>query len=361
MSATWLLEVASPVIRYRTLTELVHSCDKALVQNTLAEMLALPQTKKRLAALNRLDYSRTHGADGTYLENVLPMLNDFGLYCGMEAFDGANKKSTEIYPLITEKGYDKIVSYPFLLRGGFPWVELLDFALERVDTIYDFTRRGDYDIYDDAADYPGVPKAFRCRPIIKPEIASREAIRLPLIYDMVMLAAVYHRVPDAVRVKIDNIVDYVISNEYDRVKTHYGILCTAPRKYYSMGWDCLKPFNSNRYYANQNFQRLLLYAQFPTAVTSKWFSHAVDYMAQYRTPRGTYIFPASFLGEYDGNWVLGTHNALAENRRKKSWLEIESTFYMQKLLSYTDGVRRFPVDLAYRTLFGDDFNFDPAL
>jgi len=367
MLTEWLLEVASPVIRYRTLVELMRTTDKTLLQDTLTEMLALPQTQKRLASLANLDFNRTHGANGTYLENVLPMLGDFGLHYGIEPFDRASKKMSELMPIISDKGYDKLVAYPFLLRAGFHFDGLLDYAIDRIDTIYDFTRHGNYDIYDDAADYPRVPKSFRNRPVVKPAIASGEAIRLPLIYDMVMLAAVYARMPAETQVKIDNIMDYVISNDYDTVKTGYGILCAAPNKYYAMGWDCLKPFNSNRYYANQNFQRLLLYAQFPTAIKTKWFTHAVDYMAQFRTTTGTYIFPKSFLGESDGNWVLGVRNSLAENRRKKNWIEIESTFYMRKLLSHiqdmseTGYVRHFPTDPAYRTLFGDDFVFDPVL
>jgi len=366
MLTEWLIENASPVIRYRTLVELMETTDKKLVEDTLKEVLALPQTQKRLNLLANLDYNRVHGANSTYLENVLPMLGDFGLHCGMEAFDQVNKKVSELIPIISDKDYDKLIAYPFLLRAGFSWEGLDDYATQRINTIYDFTRHGDYDIYDDVADYPRVPKAFHTRRMIKPAIASGEGIRLPLIYDMVMLAAVYARVSDEMRVKIDNIVDYVISNEYDWVKTGYGIFCGAPNKYYAMGWDCLKPFNSNRYYANHNFQRLLLYAQFPTVVKTKWFTHAVDYMAQFRTPTNTYIFPKSFLGESDSNWVLGAHNALAENRRKKNWIEIESTFYMGKLLSYMDKtengyVRHFPTDIAYETLFSKDFDFEPVL
>ena len=369
MLTEWLMENASPVIRYRTLVEIMKTTDQTLVQKTLAEVLALPQTQKRLDLLASLDYRRTHGANSTYLENVLPILGDFGLYYGMEAFDRANKKISEIIPIIADMSYDKLVAYPFLLRAGFEWDGLLSSATQRIDMIYDFTRHGDYDIYDyydDETGYKGMPKAFRNRPVIKPAIASGEGIRLPLIYDMVMLAAVYDRVPDKMQVKIDNIVDYVIANEYDAVKTGYGILRAAPGKYYAMGWDCLKPFNSNRYYANQNFQRLLLYARFPTAVKTKWFSHAVDYMAQYRTAKGTYIFPKHFLGEADGNWVLGARCGLGENRRKQNWAEIESTFYMRKLLACVeDGsgngyVRHFPPDIAYRTLFCDGFEFDPV-
>ena len=366
MLTEWLIETASPVIRYRTMVEIMHTTDKTLLQNALAEVLALPQAQKRLSALASLDFNRTHGANGTYLENVLPMLGDFGLHYGIDAFNCVCKNMSELSHIISDTGYDKIVAYPFLLRAGFSMTELFDFAMDRINTIYDFTRHSDYDIYDDVDNHKGVPKAFRDRKIIKPSIASGEVIRLPLIYDMVMLAAVYKKMPAEMQVKIDNIVDYVISNDYDSVKTGYGILCAAPRRYYAMGWDCLKPFNSNRYYANQNFQRLLLYAHFPTAIKTKWFSHAVDYMAQFRTKAGTYIFPKSFLGESDGNWVLGSHNALAENRRKKNWIEIESTFYMRKLLSHIHDmengyIRHFPIDPAYRTLFGDDFDFDPVL
>ena len=366
MLTQWLIENASPVIRYRTLVELMETTDKTLVQDTLTEMLALPQTQKRLDLLANLDYNRTHGASSTYLENVLPMLGDFGLHYGMEAFDKESKKTSDLIPIISVEGYDKCVAYPFLLRAGFTWDGLMDFATQRINTIYDFTRHGDYDIYEGwEADYPGVPESLRNRPIIKSTIASSEGIRLPLIYDMVMLASVYACVSDEMRVKIDNIVDYVISNDYDWLKTGYCIYCPTPNKYKAMGWDCLKPFNSNRYYANHNFQRLLLYAQFPTAIKTKWFTHAVDYMAQFRTSRNTYIFPKSFLGESNSNWVLGAHTALAEDRRKKNWIEIESTFYMAKLLSNIynatgEGyVRHFPTDPAYSMFFSEDYDFDP--
>lgn len=366
MLTEWLIQNASPVIRYRTLVELRETTDKTLVQDTLREVLELPQTKKRLDLLANLDYNRTHGANTTYLENVLPMLGDFGLHYGMEAFDQVNKKISELIPIILDNDYDKLVAYPFLLRAGFPLDELIDYAIQRINTIYDFTRHRDYDIYDGVADdYPSIPKNFRNRPIIKRDIASGDEIRLPLIYDMVMMASVYDRVADELRLKIDNIVDYLMSIDYDWMKTGYGIFCVAPNKYRAMGWDCLKPFNSNRYYANQSIQRLLLYAQFPTARKSKWFTHAVDFMAQFRTPSDTYIFPKAFLSESDSNWVLGAHNALAENRRKKNWIEIESTFYMAKLISYIDKteagyVRHFPSDPAYLMLFGNDFDFEPV-
>ena len=229
--------------------------------------------------------------------------------------------------------YDKIIACPFLLRSKFPIDGLLDVAVERINTIYDFTRRMDFDIYDDAAAYKGVPKTFQDRPIIKPALSYGNTCRLPLIYDIVTLAEVYDRVTPDTQIKIDNIIEYIISPEYDVVEPGYGILCASQRRYYSMGWDCKKPFNDNQGFAYPNIHRLLLYSGFPAAVKSTWFENAVDYLTQYKTETGAYIFPKEYLPEYDSNWVLGCRMSLAENRRKKQWAEIESTFYMLKLLN----------------------------
>lgn len=319
----WLLKNAAPVIRYRTLTELIHSEDE-VVQDTLAEVLTLPQTQKRLSLLRNFDCKYTHGANSLHLENILPMLNDFGLYYGMEAFCGAAVDVAGIE--------DKLVGYPFLLRAKFPIGGLIDYAIERIDTIYDFTRHMDFDIYDDVADYKSVPKPFRDRPVIKPSIAIGDKFRIPLIYDIVMFAAVYDDVSAELQTKINNIMEYIIAPEYDIVIPMYGILYASPRRYYAMGWDCKKPFHDNQNYDNQNLHRLLLYANFPTVQKSTWFQNAIGYLMQYKTTDGTFIFPAEYLMEKDCNWVLGTRMSLAENRRKKQWVEIESTFYMQKLL-----------------------------
>jgi len=313
MSVDWLLSNAAPVVRYRTLTELA-CCDV-----NINEVLALPQTQKRLALLKNMDYTKTHGSPGLYLENVLPMLNDFGLYYGMDGFSSPIGIE-EITAIVSASDYDKLIAYPFLLRSKFPICGLLDFTIERINTIHDFTRHMSFDIYDDTTKYKSVPESFRDRPIIKPEIDDS----LPMIYDIVAMAAVYDHVSAETQAKIDNIIEYVTSPEYDIVVFMYGIICIAPGKYKAKGWDCKV--------SNSNIHRLLLYSTFPAARNSAWFQNAIDFFAQYKTARGTYIFPKEYLPEADSNWVLGARMSLAENRKKKSWLEIESTFYMLKML-----------------------------
>ncbi|MCL2189303.1 MAG: hypothetical protein FWC16_13415 [Defluviitaleaceae bacterium] len=333
----WLMANADAVVRYRTQAELMPISNKASLQGALAALLVLPQVQKRLDLLKNLDFNRTHGSDSTHLENVLPMLNDFGLYHGMDAFDHAVGNISDIAEIVLNEGYDKLIAYPFLIRSRFPMSGLMDYAIGRVNTIYSFTRHMDFDIYDDPQNHKGVPKAFRDRPIIKPSIACDTVsggvnIRVPLIYDIVMFAEIYDYACAEIREKIDNIIKYTISPEYDIVVPMYGILPAPPRKYYAMGWDCKKPFNDGQGYANPNLQRLLLYSRFPAATKSTWFANAIDYLTQYKTPNSTYIFPKNYLVEKDCNWVLGMHMSLAENRRKKQYAEIESTFYMLSLL-----------------------------
>jgi len=334
MSVRWLLDNAAPVIRYRVLIELLNVKESELTQNTFSEILTLPQTQKRLILFKNLNYSKTHGSDMGYLENVLPMLNDFGLYYGMDIFNHKSQTIDDVAKIVLAEEYDKLIAYPFLLRARFPIEGLLEHAIKRINTIYDFTRHMDFDIYDDIANYKGVPKSFQDRPIIKPDIASGGGkIRLPLIYDIVMMAAIYNFVSVETQVKIDNVVEYIMSPDYDVVKPMYGILYSKTQKYYAMGWDCKKPFNHNQGYSYPNLHRLLLYSNFPNIIKSAWFSNSIDYLTQYKTQNGTYDFPKEYLPESNGNWVLGARMSLAENRRKKQWSEIESTFYMLKLLS----------------------------
>ncbi|MCL2199265.1 MAG: hypothetical protein FWB80_10105 [Defluviitaleaceae bacterium] len=333
MLTQWLMENAAPVIRYRTQVELMGVSDKAVLQETMTDLLAVPQTQKRLALLRNLDYKRVHGSDNTNLENVLPMLVDFGLDYESKVFKREVKPNIHYDKPHDDFHYDKVISTPFLLQAKFPINGLADFAIERINIIYDFTQHMDFAIYDDIKNYPGVPKPFQDRPLIKPELANGTVCKLPMIYDVVSMAEVYTRVSADIRAKIDNIISYVISPEYDIVVPMYGILRSEHRKYYAMGWDCKKPFNDNHGYEYPNLHRLLLYSRFPVAVKSKWFQNAIDFLMQYKTIDGTFIFPKDYLMEKDGNWILGTHMSLGENRRKKQWSRVESTFYMLKLLN----------------------------
>ena len=85
MAIKWLMENAEAVVRYRTQIELMDINKKEQLQENLTAVLALPQTLKRMDMLRNMNYSRVHGSDSTHLENILPMLSDFGLHYGVDA------------------------------------------------------------------------------------------------------------------------------------------------------------------------------------------------------------------------------------------------------------------------------------
>lgn len=324
MQIEWLLKNANPVIRYKIHTEMQNYTNPPSISLCLNELLLNPQVKKRLSLFQSLDFSRVHGSNTSYLENILPMLNDFGINYDNEMLKNATALQY-IHDAVRNYSYgEKLIAYPFLLKSGFTIEGLSDFILGRVNTIYDFTKKMNYDIYDDVRNYKSIPKNFRNRPIIKPELVNGGIYRYPLIYDVVAFAEIYHQTDHETREKIDNIMTYILSPDYEKIVFGYGVIQIPPNRYYSMGWDCKKPF-MDKYI---NLHRLLLYSRFPTAVKSKWFQNTIDYLEQYKTAQGTYAFPKEYLVEKDSNWVLGSHISLAESRRTMQYIEIESTFYM---------------------------------
>jgi len=72
-------------------------------------------------------------------------------------------------------------------------------------------------------------------------------------------------------------------------------------------------------------------SKYPAAIKTKWYGDLLHYIEKYRTETGTYLFPAKWLKELTGYAVQGHHMSFGENRRKKNWREIESTFYVQLL------------------------------
>lgn len=73
-----------------------------------------------------------------------------------------------------------------------------------------------------------------------------------------------------------------------------------------------------------------LFSRFGVARESIWFQDALSMLEQSRTERGTYRFPSDHLKEKRNSYHLygGAHMGLGENRRKRDWIEVESTFRM---------------------------------
>ena len=84
------------------------------------------------------------------------------------------------------------------------------------------------------------------------------------------------------------------------------------------------------------FQVFIL-AHFKTARKSLWFQLAIDYLEIFRCKNGHYKFPATMIQEKTDCFVMkGGHMNVGENKRKKEYREIISTYWMDRIIQVID-------------------------
>ena len=337
----FLLNNGGSIIKYRTVTELTESKDKQLGKTLEKDLLEYSKTQERLSYLQSKaklhDFNGVHGATNYHLENSLPMLLDFGIKKGITPFDKIMKPILErlkeqVFPEnhVLSK-FINIIIVPFLYKAGFRenWIE--NFMNDRLETLYNFTVKKIYDIYDDNNKYKGIPSSFKDRKIIKPNLYTKGEFQFPLIYDIYGLAEISKEADESTLKKISKVIDYILDPAYFQLPNDYGILVNGNRRYLAMGWDAKLPKNNNETLSPEILHRLELMAHFKRAVEHDWFKNAYNKLEEYRTEKGTYIFPETILQERTGCWVCSRHMGLGENRRKKLSYELESTFRVMKI------------------------------
>jgi hypothetical protein len=365
--SAWLFENGGPVIRYRTATEILPRTKSLDIPRLADEMLQSPQVRlwlERLMPPHLLNNSTTtqtvqtsgvneiHNSKPTALENALAKLADFGLKKGMPGLDrrtmpyrkwmsdNAKRPSTNVY-----NKFGMTCAASFLALAGYIHDPAVQYLLKmRLDTVFDFARKGDYDIYA----YPR--KYLRKLPVIKPELTPGGDCCLPLIYDIAGWAAYLPECGTKEELtKADTIISYILHAEYQRFLWGYGIMGDGTGRTWSLGWSVYldrykgAPARENPHRSIVHSISLLL--NFEAARKHWWFKESLDHLEDFQTNEGTYSFPPDYLQERTvGYWVNGVHMGLEGNRRTDHALELESTFWMAKfhtvLSSTSDKSRR---------------------
>jgi len=283
-----------------------------------------------------------HGSFDFCLENALPKVVQLGLHGGMEQVVDA----VSFYA-----NPNNFNDAQLFLMANIPNEKAWNHMLVRLDQIYDFTKQGNYDIYiseEEKKKLTAIPQRWKDKKFINPAL-SKGDYSYPLIYDITGLYRFYDLKNPDIDKKIDNVVNYISTDEFhNKISDGYGILiagnyASGNPKYHSMGWDPKYPgwFDPAGYIERGGARigagvpALLFFAQnivkYPAALKTKWFGGLLESLDKYKTDSGTHVFPAKWLDESRGYAVGGHHLSFGENRRKKNWAEIESTFYLQLL------------------------------
>ena len=343
----WLVEHGGSVIRYLTAVELIG--DDPNVDLITKRLLDCNLVKRWLERLTTdLGFNQLHGADPSTYESAIGKLTQMGCRQGMQPFDDKTRVFREWFQQVAgiPLGFTyswvpflRVLVAAFLSRSGY-WDDqtLKDFLTYRLDVLAPIARTRRYDLYRDSEGVPGIPKAFRGRPLIAPALTAGGEMRFPLIYDIHLLANVpQHLKVPSFHEKVDAVIGYILDPAYQSLPEGYGIIRADRRKYYAMGWSVHLPgydgMTEDHPQAGRFVQRMVLMSNFALARKSSWFQRGVEFLRGYQTERGRYCFPRRFLPESrSGYWVVGAYMGLEENRRTPKVLELESTYWMLKIL-----------------------------
>lgn len=330
-SVEFLMKEGNVAIKYRVRRDICKATDAVEYFKLRQELENSVRAKKLLECLkSRKEY---HGATLQAVENSLNMLIDMGFTygTGFELFDVTvrtlaqevqRRKLAENHVL---RYLPDIVVIPFLLRAGLRDAWMIEFVKERIDIIYSFVKQKRYDIYDNINVYKGIPKNFRERSIIWPNLYENGQIRLPLEYDVYGMACLYIELSQCYKDKIDMIISYIMDERFLQIQDTYGILSDG-KHYWALGWNPKPTDLDEMKGVSPLLLKMELLSSFTIASQTKWFSQALEFMKTYEDDKGIYHYPAKYLTEKDSCWILGNHMGLGENRRRKNALELEGTF-----------------------------------
>ena len=371
---------SGPVLRYRIATELMDTpqddaqalrkellCQDEVQENLRYYALGAEQGQKgeyfytkasrspEKTSLQSIYTKLMHGSDRHMLENAAAKLWSLGVRKGFEEID--KYKDTYIDIMQSDFYRTGIMRIGYGINAIAQFLSLLGYANEpavhtimqlRLNQLYDFVKEERYNIYVSAADYTGIPSAWRDqKEIIDPELTSYSDTQgdppLPFIYDILGFIGMKQAgLTEENEKKIDAVIKYVLDERYQKnMKEGYDIFRAPTGKYYSCGWSVHLPGfgqgigrtgNTQNIWTHRLLLRLELLSHFPIILTLPHMADLRDFFERYRGEDGFYRFPKSFIQESKaGYYVLGARMGLNESRKGNDGIMAESTFRMLRM------------------------------
>ncbi len=325
----WLFDIADAPIRYRVAREFMGLPEKELkpLQSKLLDNSAVMKWVDLLHEI--LSLPMLHGSFDTNFENFMGRLATLGLHKGIAKLDTHTKGYLKWLAQAQEKTSDYAFTdfyfnlcTAFLSYAGYFEGPVEDFFYKRLDTLSEFAKKKNYEIYIPWGGVHKEPSFSKGRRLINPDIYGS----LPFIHDLVFWVTLPKELQGSE--KIGAVIEYIMDERYQELHDGYGLVWGG-RKYYSAGWSAHLPKLEDNGKTTRFLLYLSLLVAFPAARKSPWTKKAVKFLEGHKTSSGTYLFPPNFLTDSSGYFVSGYGLGLGQDRRKKIWREIESTFWLE--------------------------------
>lgn len=335
-----ILSEASPPIRWRVEREILGRKKPETV--TSDELLAYPRVRENLAYLTgKADFDSLHGSFEHIFENVCGRLHDLGIRQGMGDLDQRIKPylgRLEHLVESTEHGdnlYTGFLGKEFqasIIAGSVSLVGYHDHPVVRKHVEARLKRLAEFKPQFDtrtlySPDPPGYPKVWREKfPFLNPEHYTGKRFHLPWIHDL----DCWGNLPSRLHAMADEVAAWMLTDDYQSLPYGYGVVTTAPRRYYAMGWSVTLPGwtrerDFNPRYAGMMFQYMEALAPFKSASTHPWFRKAMAWLEGFVDADGLCQIPKESLKE-TGYWVGGGLPAIELALRTYRKRVLEATF-----------------------------------
>lgn len=335
----FLLSHGGPILRWLTLTELVRDGSTFERQSRLDDLLACGEVRRWLDLIGRGPVH--HSMDASF-ENVFAKLGEYGLRSGIPGIDHY------VLPYCAmidgERDHSEaLILVPFLVRLGYTAdLRIYEWLSKRIDVLYALACEGDYDLYMDESEHRCLPpsqQTLHGNPKLFYKTRFNHhwgVLGLPTCYDLFAMASLMDYLPGSDHLthqKAEKIVSYLLSPAFQDTPGGY-IWNPELHRPYAAGrvfLACLPRENA--------VEKLVLFMEmlvhFEHGRTSAWFQQGLTHLESFRTSRGTYRFPSSYLCEKHNYYLYaGMHMGLGEFPRNLQALELESTFRMLRLQSH---------------------------
>ncbi len=353
---SWVLEQGGPAIQLRMIMQSKNTSEKD-VENAVSKLLNLEEVN---TLLSYLDGFNTQSRDKKTLEhlihyykescidNFFPQLLNLGFRAGIPIFDEKMQAVRDIFMYLLTEDYDYCYYYSLMLHrfffmAGYTYKEIIESMEQRLNAIHNSAKEKVFDIYQDESKLPKKPKPWANVGILKNELnpfSKSAATPLPTIYDIFALAYFPNAYKDSEnQAKIDDIVEYILDPEFQKIREGYGLLWVESRRiYHSCGWSPTLPlyedYGRPRQLSEYSVLKYLcMMSNFKVAYKSKWFSDCISYIEQFRTEKGTYIFPKEYLNKkyVDEAFLNESNMKLKRTEREIKIREIVSTLIMVEI------------------------------
>lgn len=355
----WLLSQGGPAIKLRIAALNASNGSLRDANDAVSDLLAIDEVRSLLSYLDAFQTSSRdkktlehliHYYRDTCLANYFPLLMDLGFKAGIPEFDEKMAPVLDIFKFLIafSNEYNYCYTYSLLLHrfffiSGCLCTEVVKSMENRLNAIHKAAKEKIFEIYQDESNLPKKPEAWAERGVLKDELnpfKSSAEKPLPNVYDLWALAYYIDICDDLDKIKkINDIVSYILDPEFQKIREGYGVIWVKDRRiYHACGWSPTLPLYQIEGRHTQAvpypvIDYLDFMSHFKVVHQSKWFSDCLSHFEQFRTDKGTYLFPKEYLHKkyIDKAFISEENLSLKRTERDLIKREVVSTMKMVEI------------------------------